>query len=172
MDSLKAKLEGNSGEFATTFTQTEVFDDSALISASDGCNNKDSLLYVQFSCVQTPDEMRTKYEHLSIVASVGVFVASLFLIVIYYMKRYSKMNQLDWDIQTITPGDYTLQYEITDEAYHWFLNTIYYPGSFEQEGTSIALALKNYMKAELEKMLTEKLNEMRSSGKDMSNIKI
>jgi hypothetical protein len=109
---------------------------------------------------------------LSIVASVGVFVAFLFLIVIYYMKRYSKMNQLDWDIQTITPGDYTLQYEITDEAYHWFLNTIYYPGSFEQEGTSIALALKNYMKAELEKMLTEKLNEMRSSGKDMSNIKI
>lgn len=48
------------------------------------------------------------------------------------------MNQLDWDIQTITPGDYTLQYEITDEAYHWFLNNVYYPGAYEERGISIA----------------------------------
>lgn len=49
---------------------------------------------------------------------------------------------------------------------------MYYPGNFEQDGTSIALALKKYMKAELEKVLTERLIEMRTSGKDMSNIKI
>jgi hypothetical protein len=116
--------------------------------------------------------MEQKFNQLSIIASIGVFVASLFLIVLYFMKRNSKMNQLDWDIQTITPGDYTLQYEITDEAYHWFLNNVYYPQKHEDQGISIALSLKTYMKSELEKLLTAKLNEMRASGKDMSNIKI
>ena len=82
------------------------------------------------------------------------------------------MNQLDWDIQTITPGDYTLQYEITDEAYHWFLNNVYLPGNFEARGVSIALCLKEHMKSELEKTLTEKLREIKASGADTSNIKI
>jgi hypothetical protein len=82
------------------------------------------------------------------------------------------MNQLDWDIQTITPGDYTLQYEITDEAYHWFLNNVYYPGAYEERGISIAGCLKDYMKKELEKMLTEKLREVKASGEDTSSIKI
>jgi hypothetical protein len=41
----------------------------------------------------------------------------------YGFKRVSKLNQLDWDIQTITPGDYTSQYEITDKAYNWFLKS-------------------------------------------------
>ena len=42
------------------------------------------------------------------------------------------MKQLDWDISTITPGDYTLQYEITTDAYNHFLNEIYYKGDFEE----------------------------------------
>lgn len=82
------------------------------------------------------------------------------------------MNQIDWDIQTITPGDYTLQYEITDEAYHWFMNNVYLPGNYEERGVSIALCLKDHMKTELEKLLTEKLREIKSSGADTSNIKI
>ena len=68
------------------------------------------------------------------------------------------MNQLDWDIQTITPGDYTLQYEITDEAYAWFLENVYRKNRDEENGISVALSLKTYMKAELEKMLTLQLN--------------
>ena len=88
------------------------------------------------------------------------------------MKRYSKMNQLDWDIQTITPGDYTLQYEITDEAFHWFLNNVYYTGDFAAQGISIGFAFKTYMKTELERILTNKLVDMRASGRDTSSIKI
>jgi len=38
----------------------------------------------------------------------------VYIIVIYAFKRVSRLKQLDWDIQTITPGDYTVQYEITD----------------------------------------------------------
>jgi hypothetical protein len=129
-------------------------------------------LYVQYSCIIPQDNIEKRHKELSIVSCLAIFAASLYLIVLYYVKRNSKMNQLDWDIQTITPGDYTLQYEITDEAYHWFLNNVYYPGAFEERGISIAGCLKDYMKKELEKMLTDKLREVKSSGGDTSNIKI
>jgi len=143
-----------------------------VLTSSDQCNVAGSLLFVQYSCVQPQEVLAQKYTHLSYVACIGVFCAALFIIVIYFMKRHSKMNQLDWDIQTITPGDYTLQYEITDEAYHWFLNEVYYPNNYEAQGVSIGLAFKTYMKTELERILTNKLVDMRGSGKDMSNIKI
>jgi hypothetical protein len=81
------------------------------------------------------------------------------------------MVNLDWDIQTITPGDYTLQYEITDEAYQHFLDKVYGASGDEQNGVSIGLSLKNYLKTEIEKLLTTKLIDLKSGGGN-SNIKI
>lgn len=49
---------------------------------------------------------------------------------------------------------------------------MYYPGAYEERGISIAGCLKDYMKTELEKLLTEKLREVKNSGADTSNIKI
>ena len=78
--------------------------------------------------------------------------------------------QLDWDIQTITPGDYTMQMEITDEAYEWFLANVFKRDG--NRGVSIGMSLKTYIKNELEKLLTDKLKEVKSSPGDHSNIKI
>ena len=52
-------------------------------------------------------------------------VASVFLICVYHLKRDSGLDQLDWDIATITPGDYTAQMEITDKAYQYFKSNIF-----------------------------------------------
>lgn len=81
------------------------------------------------------------------------------------------MVNLDWDIQTITPGDYTLQYEITDQAYQNFLDKVYGASGDEQNGVSIGLSLKNYLKTEIEKLLTTKLRDLKSGGGN-DNIKI
>lgn len=91
----------------------------------------------------------------------GIFAASVFAIVIYYFKRTSKLNQLSWDVSTITPGDYTLHYEITDEAYDWFIENIYKRNGDEENGISAGMSFKLYLKAEIERILTEKLEEMR-----------
>jgi len=66
------------------------------------------------------------------------------MIVIYWFKRVSKLTQLDWDIQTITPGDYTVQMEITDTMYDTFLREEY-PKS-KSNGISPGRALKTYLK--------------------------
>jgi len=59
------------------------------------------------------------------------------------------MKQLDWDISTITPGDYTLQLEITTKMWENFLQEHYYKDDMEAKGISSAFALKTYMKTEL-----------------------
>lgn len=107
------------------------------------------------------------------ISCLGVFGAFIFTIVIYHQKRISKLIQIDWDVSTITPGDYTLQYEITDEAYQHFLEFVYYPSGEEAKGTPIGLYLKEYLKAEIEKMLTQKLIQLkRESPETTTNIKI
>ena len=59
------------------------------------------------------------------------------------------MKQLDWDISTITPGDYTLQLEITTKMWDHFLEEHYNKNDMEAQGISRAFALKTYMKTEL-----------------------
>lgn len=85
----------------------------------------------------------------------------IFSIVIYQFKRSSKLNQIGWDIQTITPGDYTLHYEINDEAYDWFIENIYRRNGDEENGISAGMSFKLYLMAEIERILTEKLEQMR-----------
>jgi len=47
--------------------------------------------------------------------------------------------------------------EITADSYKWFLTEVYEKNDFESQGISRAYALKEYMKAELEALLTRKL---------------
>ena len=134
------------------------------------CVSGKASLYVQFACTQTQDELSAKHSKMSMVSCLGVFMVSIYMIVIYWFKRVSKLQQLDWDIQTITPGDYTVQMEISDKAYEWFMTNIYPP--LEAKNLSIGESLKSYMKNELEKTLTDKLKEMKAEGTATSSIKI
>ena len=35
------------------------------------------------------------------------------------------MDYLEWDINTITAGDYSVEYMITEGAYEWFNDNVY-----------------------------------------------
>lgn len=87
------------------------------------------------------------------ISCLGVFVGFAFIICVYFLKRDSKLDQLDWDVETITPSDYTLQYEITPECYNWFLENHFRRGD-EANGISVGSSLKKYMKDEIEKICT------------------
>lgn len=54
-----------------------------------------------------------------------MFSCFVFLILIFYLKRQSKLLNLEWDIQTITAGDYTVEFEIQEKGYKWFLENVY-----------------------------------------------
>lgn len=57
-------------------------------------------------------------------------------------------------METITVGDYSVEYEIRPEAYEWFMRHIFN----EEDKMSTGMSLKKYMKNEFEKILTRELN--------------
>jgi hypothetical protein len=72
-------------------------------------------------------------------------VCFVFSTCIYFLKRDSKLDQLDWDVGTITPGDYTMQLEISKDATEYFLENVFRQGD-EANGVSRGLSMKRYMK--------------------------
>jgi hypothetical protein len=123
------------------------------------CTDENAKVFVQFECHQSAEQLSTKREQAAMVSSLAVLLVCVYLIVLHYFKRSSALNQMEWDVQTLTPGDYTAQYEITEKAYNFFLNVIY-PNEKER-GKSIGIALKEYLKRELENVLTHKLKELK-----------
>jgi len=105
------------------------------------------------------------------ISSAAVLVVLVYLTVLFYFKRASHLNQMQWDIETITPGDYSAEMEITTKQYMFFMEQIFPRMQSKRQDISIGEALKTYIKSELERVLTDKLREIKSSGKK-DNIKI
>lgn len=144
---------------------SDIFDTSKTIDPS--CNNEDAKVFVQFECHMTEEVKTTKKEQAAMVSCLGVLLVLVYLSVIYYFKRASDLNQMEWDIQTITPGDYTAQLEISEKAFNFFLNNIYSREIQRKSDLSIGECLKSYIKRELERVLTEKLLEMKPTNENL-----
>jgi hypothetical protein len=87
--------------------------------------------------------------------------------VLYYLKRDSKLDYLDYDIQSITPGDYSVEMKIEGSAYEWFLHNIY--PEDKRNNISPGYSLKKYIKHEIEKILNEELADLRRNGDPEEN---
>ena len=73
------------------------------------------------------------------------------------MQTTSKLDQLDYDINTITAGDYTVQMDINRSMWDFFIDEIYpsrYKGKF-----SPGLAFKKYLIEEIQNLMTDKIQE-------------
>jgi hypothetical protein len=40
-----------------------------------------------------------------------VFSALFFMITVYYMRQATALNKVDWDVASVTAGDYTVELE-------------------------------------------------------------
>lgn len=91
-----------------------------------------------------------------------MFTAFLYSLLIYWLQTTSKLDQLKYDLKTITAGDFTVEFDITREMYETFLMDIYEPtGKHEKEESgepySPALYLKKYLAERVSEILTESL---------------
>jgi hypothetical protein len=48
------------------------------------------------------------------ISCIAVFSALFFLIMVFYQKRIAVINQKEWDVETTTAGDYTIDMKITE----------------------------------------------------------
>ena len=52
------------------------------------------------------------------VSATAILVAFLFTILIRYLFQGGKMKKIDWDMATVTAGDYSVELDIETEDYH------------------------------------------------------
>jgi hypothetical protein len=95
------------------------------------------------------------------IACLGVLLVLVYLTCLHYFKRHSELDQVKWDMLTITPGDYTMQMEITEKMYKHYMDTIHcrYPDD------PVGVRLKEYIKTNLEMELNKKLRERKNKPK-------
>ena len=57
----------------------------------------------------------------------GIFIALFFVSFINYLKSVFKITAVEWDVKTITAGDYSVEVQITKRMWQKFLNDVYDP---------------------------------------------
>ena len=55
----------------------------------------------------------------------GVFIALFFIIYIDYLRCIFKNQYIEWDVKTITAGDYSVELDITEKMWKTFLSQQY-----------------------------------------------
>lgn len=123
------------------------------------CTASSAILFVQFTCEQPEDTLATKYEQMALAVSTGVLIVLLFTISTRMMYQGGKIKQLDWDVATVTAGDYSVEFPIDSEKYaQWKANVYNGPNGGFENGVAPALALKEHMAREIESQLDDFVN--------------
>jgi len=60
-------------------------------------------------------------------------ISLLFVIVLSKLYKGGKIEQLEWDVSTVTAGDYSVEFDIPRENYENWYNTVYKKSAGEFE---------------------------------------
>jgi hypothetical protein len=107
-------LVGKSSGVLNIENDSDIFIDPA---ANQDCLGRDATLFIQFTCEQSAEQQLFKYEKLSETVAIGCLICLLFTVGIRYLYQGGKIKQLDWDMSTITAGDYTVEFAFERENY-------------------------------------------------------
>lgn len=120
---------------------------------------------MQYTCEQTNAEMGKKYDFLSMAVGTASLISLLFVLVLQCLYKGGKITQLEWDLSTVTAGDYSVEFEIPAKAYQLWYNRVYKQsgGEFEQ-GYSPALSLKRTMVDQIEEAMKAEVNRRKGTG--------
>ena len=65
--------------------------------------------------------MNQKREDGLLISCAAAFSALVFLIVVYYLKKTAILDYQQWDIETLTASDFTVEYTITEDMWNLFI---------------------------------------------------
>lgn len=83
--------------------------------------------FLQIPCSLDDDDIVERQTEGLFIGCMGVFIALFFVSYIDYLKSVFKSTAVEWDVKTITAGDYSVEIQITKDMWQTFLSTIYDP---------------------------------------------
>lgn len=148
MDRITAGLES----YSIKYGSSSAFYKSTV--GKEECQTAESRFFVQYTCVQSEDEQAAKYSQLCLAVSTAILISFLFLIMIRYLYQGGKMKQIEWDMSTVTAGDYTVEFPISRENFDEWKRMHYdNAGGLKETNVSMAIGLKIYLTEQIEELL-------------------
>ena len=95
--------------------------DSYFLGGIDGWNNDDSILFLNVKCIQQLDVINSKRLKIHYIVCICILISLFYLIMLYYSTKSSEISAKEWDLKTITAGDYTVWRRINQNEYDDFL---------------------------------------------------
>lgn len=87
---------------------------------TDSCTTNPAKVYLQYTCLQTDDDMNVKREQGLLISCIACFACILFLVVIFYLKKTNLVDYQQWDLDNLTSSDFTIEYTITEDMWNLF----------------------------------------------------
>ena len=81
------------------------------------CSAPAAAFFIQAPCLFHNDEVEKRKVQGLTIASMGVFIALFFVVYVDYLRATFKNLNIEWDVKTITAGDYSVEVEITDKMW-------------------------------------------------------
>jgi len=93
-----------------------VHDYISIGSNGDGCHlaEKD-YIFIQYNCKVSDAELTEKREQALLAGCVNIFCALSLLAVVSYRINSINVEKKEWDLQTVTASDYTLEMKLSEK---------------------------------------------------------
>lgn len=95
--------------------------------------------------------MKDRYVKTATAVGIGLLMAFFFLIFIRYADASNSIQALEFDLDTITAQDYTIEFKISKQHYRVWLDSMYEEGNVEVP----AVQLKKHMQSKIESILNK-----------------
>lgn len=95
-------------------------------------------MFVQMACKLPEEDITERQIHGLALGSAAVFVALFVLNFVDYMRKVQENEYVEWDVKTITAGDYTIEFDIKPDFYNDFMEKEYqgFVANQEQNGVT------------------------------------
>ena len=78
-------------------------------------------MFVQIACEIPVDDIESRQVAALALGCMAIFVALFVVNYLDYIKKMQENNYVEWDVKTITAGDYTIEFDIEPQFFEAFL---------------------------------------------------
>jgi hypothetical protein len=113
------------------------------------CWNEDSIIYLQYECQQEDEVLNVKKQQGLLTSCIGIFICGIYLSIMYYLNKTALLDFKQWDVDTVTAGDFTIEYKVPLEVWERFEDN--HEDKTRAEGTDF----EQYLNEEFERIVSE-----------------
>ena len=75
-------------------------------------------MFVQVACILPDEQLAHRRKHALVLGSLGVFIALFAINYIDFVKKKEENSYVEWDVKTITAGDYTIEFDLDPPTFY------------------------------------------------------